>query len=168
LIHGIWSNAAAAWTPFQQWLSTNYPTNLVSAADYGNPRNNYSALAFSDPSIQKILETTVANALTSAAAQGVVAREVDVVAHSMGGLVTRYFIANANKPPYPLSYLPANPVHQLITIGTRTLAVSSQQRFGITRIWLHCRPMTHLRWARCAMASPLARLETFLRRSASL
>ena len=37
----------------------------------------------------------------------------------MGGLVTRYFIEHG--PPIPLSYLPANPVHNLVTIGTPEL-----------------------------------------------
>jgi triacylglycerol esterase/lipase EstA (alpha/beta hydrolase family) len=49
------------------------------------------------------------------AAAGMAARTVEVVAHSMGGLVTCYFLSF----PGPLSpgLLP-NPVHKLITIGT--------------------------------------------------
>ncbi len=112
LIHGVWSNAAEAWPPFQQWLRTNYPHGLIFTADYGQ----YNYLAFTDPPIQNIFEGTVANALAAAATQGVVAGLVDVVAHSMGGLVTIAF--TEQKPPYPLSYLPSDPVHQLITIGT--------------------------------------------------
>lgn len=115
LVHGIWSSAGQAWPPFEQWLNSNYPTNLVFAADYGR----YNYLAFSDPHIQNILESTISNALASAALQGVIARKVDVVGHSMGGLVTRYFMEYG--PPYPISFLPSNPVHQLITIGTPQL-----------------------------------------------
>jgi pimeloyl-ACP methyl ester carboxylesterase len=116
LVHGIWSSAAQAWPLFQQWLSLNYAQNLVFPADYGKPPYNYSFLAFSDPRIQNVMEGTIANALASAASNAVVARQVDVVAHSMGGLVTRYFMENPF--PYPSSYLPLNPVHKLITIGT--------------------------------------------------
>lgn len=112
LVHGIWSSAAEAWPPFEQWLNANYPNNLIFPADYGK----YNYLNYSDPPIQNIMEGTVLNALAGAANRGVVAREVDVVAHSMGGLVTRWFTQAG--PPYPLSYLPFDPVHQLVTVGT--------------------------------------------------
>jgi len=115
LVHGIWANASNTWPPFEQWLQANYAYNLANwiwPADYGV----YSYLAYSYPKTQAILEFAIADELSSAASQGVIARQVDVVAHSMGGLVTRYFLDNP--PPYSLSYLPSNPVHKLITIGT--------------------------------------------------
>jgi pimeloyl-ACP methyl ester carboxylesterase len=118
LVHGIWSNAEQAWPgsrsgnralpSFFNWLEANYPHKLIFTADYGP----YSALEFSDPKIQGILSNTILNVIANAANQRVVARQVDVVAHSMGGLATRYFMETA--PLFSIS----NPVHKLITIGT--------------------------------------------------
>ena len=136
LVHGLWSSAKTTWPDFEQWLEINYPySNWIFPADYGQGVNNYSYLSFSDPRIQNILENAIADALECAnvgtsvlgigvspctSPGGVVARTVDVVAHSMGGLVTRYFMDNINNPPhpFPFPYILPNPMHQLITIGT--------------------------------------------------
>jgi len=118
LIHGIWSNAAAAGfssispVGFYHWISSQYPHNLIYAVDYGS----LSSQAFGDPGIQSRLLSRMTNALASAAAAGMAARSVDVVAHSMGGLVARYFLSAAGYLGNP-ALLP-NPVHKLITIGT--------------------------------------------------
>ena len=122
LVHGIWSNAAGTGfssgsNGFYDWISRRYPHNLVSSVDYGVKigATNLNTQAFSDPRIQDILLSNVADVLARAAGVGMAARSVDVVAHSMGGLVTRYFLSSPGLlPPKPLP----NPVHQLITIGT--------------------------------------------------
>ena len=119
LVHGIWSSAIAAWLSagsatgegFFEWVSMQYPHNLIYAADY----SSLNSQSFADPGIQAILLGRIEDALAHAAAAGMSARTVDVVAHSMGGLVTRYLMST------PSSLSPAmlpDPVHQLITIGT--------------------------------------------------
>jgi pimeloyl-ACP methyl ester carboxylesterase len=114
LVHGVWSSAAAAWPAFSQWLSdANYPHQMIFPADYGET----SSLSFNNPATQGVLATTIANAISYAAQNGVIAQKVDVFAHSMGGLVTEYFLQNGPPASYS-SYLPLNPVHQLITVGT--------------------------------------------------
>ena len=117
LIHGIWSDAAATgFTPgsngFYDWIQKMYPVKPVPV-DYGP----YSANAFNDRLIQNIMLQSVKDALANAARSGVAARTVDVVAHSMGGLVARAFMtANSNSALSPI-FLP-NPIHNLITMGT--------------------------------------------------
>ena len=48
---------------------------------------------------------------------GVVARQVDVVGHSMGGLVARWFLDKTLASSGEGEYL-IDPVHKLITVGT--------------------------------------------------
>ena len=125
LVHGIWSSArGAGFTPnsngFYDWMIPGqYPHNLICPVDYGITEPDGTKLyaqSFSDPRIQAILQMGMADCLAQAAATGMAARTVDVVAHSMGGLVTRYLLSlpTGSLPP---DFLP-NPVHKLITIGT--------------------------------------------------
>ncbi len=124
LVHGVWSDAAAAgFAPispvgFYHSISSQYPHNLIYAVNYGS----LSSLAFGDPGIQGRLLSRMSTALAGAAAAGMAARSVDVVAHSMGGLVTRYFLSTEGYLGNPA--LLSNPVHKLITIGTPHLGTN--------------------------------------------
>ena len=107
-IHGIWSNGDA-WAPFSSWLSSRYPHQIIVNVDY----RRTSMKSFTDTANQAALGRGIQQALVQAALAGIAARQVDVVAHSMGGLVTRHFING--RPTTPVYF---NPVHQLITVGT--------------------------------------------------
>jgi hypothetical protein len=115
LVHGVWSDATAAWTGFYNWLRRDsvhhYPHQLIGLVDYG-PQSHTT---FRAPLVQQQFADKLASVLSEAAVAGIAARRVDVVAHSMGGLVTRYFLENTLKS---IHYLPARPVREFITIGT--------------------------------------------------
>lgn len=106
MVHGLWSDSGA-WAPFVKWLWARYPHGLVRLVDY--EADNFRA--FSDPAIQSSLRSAVADLLSTAANEGVVARRVDMVGHSMGGLAARWFASNL-----PLEF--PGSVNRLITIGT--------------------------------------------------
>jgi hypothetical protein len=117
LVHGIWSRPADAGFSsgsggFGDWIASQYPANaLIDAVDYGD--SNYKA--FNSTEIQNRFETSIQSLLAKAANAGIAARQVDVVGHSMGGLVTRYFFLNKMSR---LSRIPDKSLHSLITIGT--------------------------------------------------
>jgi pimeloyl-ACP methyl ester carboxylesterase len=111
LVHGLWSGADT-WTDFIDWVGLNYSEPFVDAVDY----SRHSHLEFSDPGTQLQFKSSIQNLLFVSNDSGLISRQVDVVAHSMGGLVARYYLSVL--PPPSGAFLSANPVHKLITIGT--------------------------------------------------
>lgn len=117
LVHGMWSKADV-WTEghFIETLKERGITN-VHAADY----REYSALTYAIDNPESIYSrTAVKGAIRAALAQyradSIVATQVDIVGHSLGGLVSRSFSQQADfKIPgnYNKGYF-----HKLITIGT--------------------------------------------------
>ncbi len=170
LVHGIWASAAESWfssSPpggFFNWISNLYPPNLVYMVDYNDPTftPNLNSQSFDTPAIQHRLLMTMTNALSRVAALGMAARTVDVVAHSEGGLVTRYFMSpvgatvRAGNP----ALLP-NPVHKLITIGTPHLGT---QLATALELHLSATPPSHsLESAVCAANNVVCTLTNFFR-----
>jgi pimeloyl-ACP methyl ester carboxylesterase len=112
LVHGLWSSAST-WDNFVHWAGLNYSQpQFVDAVDY----SRHSHLEFSDPGTQLQFKSSIQNLLMVSNYSGLISRQVDVVAHSMGGLVARYYLSVL--PPPSGAFLSANPVHKLITIGT--------------------------------------------------
>jgi pimeloyl-ACP methyl ester carboxylesterase len=110
LVHGIWAKKTD-WSPLATWLANQgYETQMITVADY----ERYNYLQFADSHIQGVLTAAIRDSIYKAATLGVAARTVDVVAHSMGGLATRYLMEN----PPAANLIPANPVHKLITVAT--------------------------------------------------
>jgi Chitobiase/beta-hexosaminidase C-terminal domain/Palmitoyl protein thioesterase len=136
LIHGLWDTAeGAGFTPgtggLYDWIARRYPYGQVFPVNYGIPttpcstcgsKELLSAKELDDKQTQDIFAKAVDNALASAAQSGMAARSVDVVAHSLGGLVTRYYESNSGYSENPS--LLGNPIHHLITIGTPHLGTN--------------------------------------------
>jgi pimeloyl-ACP methyl ester carboxylesterase len=121
LIHGMWSSPNA-WKEngFEQYLNDegNWFKN-IQLVDY----SKYAHLTFDPGSVESnYAKRALLNAITRGILQhkdyfGIVASQVDVVGHSLGGLMTRSFIQwnekNIQSRNYNQGY-----IHKLITLGT--------------------------------------------------
>jgi pimeloyl-ACP methyl ester carboxylesterase len=109
LVHGLWGTPDT-WAKFKRLISAEHQS--VVLADYSKT----SADTYSDPGTQKSFRCAIRQALAEAHRDGVVATRVDVVAHSMGGLVAR---AYARRPAYrtAANYMQGE-INRLVTIGT--------------------------------------------------
>ena len=115
-IHGIWSSSDT-WQPFVDFLgSSAYPSVLVDNFDYSD-RNAY---AFNDLVIQARLLTHVLTALDDCRNTGIACSRVDLLGHSMGGLISRYFAD---------SYSQTDRVHSILTLATPHVGSLSRQPF---------------------------------------
>jgi pimeloyl-ACP methyl ester carboxylesterase len=117
LVHGLWENSTV-------WTQGNFKQNLANAhfdvilADYGK----YNATTF-DPYANKTIGNYGINAtryaihfaLNKLHNQSIAAAQIDVIAHSMGGLIARGLV---QQPGYNSStnYMKGY-IHRLITIG---------------------------------------------------
>lgn len=119
LVHGIWSN------PQESWIDTKFKYTLeksgydVFLADYGTHNaetfDPYAIPAIGNHGIDSI-RNTVNFVTKSYQSSGIAASQVDVIAHSMGGLMARGF---TQQPDYksPNNFMQGY-IHHLITIGT--------------------------------------------------
>ena len=117
MIHGLWETPAV-WTQdkFLQKLTNAHID--VTSADYGK----YNATTF-DPANKTFgnyginaTRYAIHSALNKSHDQSIAASQVDVVAHSIGGLIARGFVQQPdynNSTNYMKGY-----IHRLITIGT--------------------------------------------------
>ena len=116
LVHGIWDH------PIEAWVHTGFADYLRSAgftvewADYG--ANNGAGFdpyrSFNWP-VLRVAEA-IKLAKLDLTTTGIAVTEVDVVGHSMGGLVTRSYAEGANYRNSANFW--AGDIHKLITIGT--------------------------------------------------
>jgi pimeloyl-ACP methyl ester carboxylesterase len=106
LIHGIWSSGGT-WSH----LIPHLPPFSFYVANYSGTSG--SSVTVNDP----IIFGEITSFLTGfRSSKNVAAAQVDVVAHSMGGLVTRQVQADSNNRRQS-NYM-QGPIHKLITVGT--------------------------------------------------
>jgi len=85
-LHGVWSDGAI-WQRLKNYLEKQgYPAASLVLGDY----RRYNASSFMDSKVQESFKRSITSALNSARLKkGIIATQVDVVAHSLGGLITR-------------------------------------------------------------------------------
>ncbi|HHT9135584.1 MAG TPA: esterase/lipase family protein, partial [Candidatus Avalokitesvara rifleensis] len=125
LVAGVWGsgkpkldtgkdNPNYTWSKFLSMLvSKGYSSDDIIDVNYDKKFKgiNLNAASFDHPEIRKILENSIKKALDDLHGKKVAGRKVDIVAHSMGGLVVRSFCAtNPN--------LCKDHIRKLITIDT--------------------------------------------------
>jgi PKD repeat protein/pimeloyl-ACP methyl ester carboxylesterase len=103
LIHGIWSDGKK-WKPLMDDLG-DYYGDLIYAFDYCNSCHFEENINL----ISQWIDTIINTAKDHGFAKPIVIKKVDVVAHSMGGILTSLYIA---------SDLYRNDINRLISIGT--------------------------------------------------
>jgi pimeloyl-ACP methyl ester carboxylesterase len=109
LVHGLWSNGAA-WSGDYTGSARNNSFRSVEAADYA--ATNASSFSINNQRVK----TAAAAAIGTSRRKGWAATQVDVVGHSMGGLLTRLY-ADATDYKRP-DNLGQGDVRRLITLDT--------------------------------------------------
>jgi len=108
LIHGLWSDPSA-W-PTNIWQRQPSAFYFVNPDTYENSNGaNFSKNA---PTVK----TFVSHTLQKARSAHYAATQVDVVAHSMGGILSRLYIESDNN--YRVDNLDEGDIHRLITLDT--------------------------------------------------
>ena len=119
LVHGIWTNSTLSWiyTNFSKTLENNKFN--VSLANYGK----YNATTFDPLNDSKIgnhgidsIRIITKDILQKYNDNGIAASQVDIIAHSMGGLMARGFTQQSDYKNSNNSM--QGYIHRLITIGT--------------------------------------------------
>jgi pimeloyl-ACP methyl ester carboxylesterase len=112
-LHGF-NDSAAMWSP--DWLiaMSNAGYRFVRFVSYSLSATNSFMV---DPSAYVTLHTRITQTLREVRATGIAAAQVDIVAHSMGGLVSRR-LALDRLLYYRFDNGFAGSIHRLVTIGT--------------------------------------------------
>lgn len=107
-LHGLWSNSTIWASMFEHLHSAGF--RFLYAQDYHESHASH----FEDNRNQA--PRGIDTALRLASSQGFLATKVDVVAHSMGGILTRYYIQGLSSEKF--QYSEREDIRRFITIGT--------------------------------------------------
>jgi hypothetical protein len=122
LIHGLW-DSAAGWVDFTGITADIYSRFYTGIAEWGTPmyvsgsadpvKESSIGIVYSAPKVLKELNDFVSQFKNSTSTASV---QVDVIAHSMGGLMTKG-LRGVTTFTSPSNY-GKGPIHKVITIGT--------------------------------------------------
>jgi pimeloyl-ACP methyl ester carboxylesterase len=108
LVHGLWSSRKA-WSSF--WMRSPGSAYVTFAGDY--EPTNAASFSTNSPRVQGF----VASTLNQARQASIAATQVDVIAHSMGGILTRLYANNASMFMRPDNYNKGD-IHRIVTLDT--------------------------------------------------
>ena len=146
LVHGLWSSGSA-WDGFlTNFGKAKFP--FVGRVSYDG------SLPFSSPLSRDLLRNRLANVLDETRRTGIVAAQVNVVGHSMGGLLTRRYMGVTRAGT--LENFFAGDVNRLITLNTPHLG-SKLAAF----LWTRRNQVIPIRLVPPAVALCLFRLKDF-------
>lgn len=123
LVHGLWSSNDTWQDEFKDIFLSGNTFPFTKAINYGGKQNDYASLYFA-AYYPKIPEG-IGNLLLEVRKAGYTAKKVDVVGHSMGGLLTRGYIENLCGVNY------RGDIRRLVTIGTPHSGSQLANVFGI-------------------------------------
>jgi len=108
LLHGLWGDSSGWDTMIKHLRDTRrlYPSCLLYPHDY------HETNADSFDTNKNVCSAAIDKALTTARYQGYSAGKVDIIAHSMGGILVRYYLRDLGTPHY------RNDVHKFVSLDT--------------------------------------------------
>jgi pimeloyl-ACP methyl ester carboxylesterase len=130
LVHGLWSSRKG-WSSF--WMRSPASSYVTFAADYES--TNAASFSTNYPMVKDFVASTLAQARQASIA----ATQVDVVAHSMGGILTRLYANNASMFMRPDNYNKGD-IHRIVTLDTP----HGGSTFGNLLVMLHSQNPTDL------------------------
>ena len=128
LVHGLWGTPDGTWSGFKPIVNGDSGKYFIHRADYSiGDYSNSGSLAQNYP----VIEEAISLALDETNSAGFAVTKVDVVTHSMGGLVTREY---CRREPVAC----AGAIRKLITIDTPHLGSElATQWIGLVRPFAH-------------------------------
>ncbi len=116
MIHGLWG-APSAFDEMKSYLlgTFKYYSQLVYTADYHNTNADWFFVNDAD---SNVIGKSINNVLNQLRGFKISAGKVDVVAHSMGGVLSRMYLQRFTCNGNITSYCYQNDIHKLITVNT--------------------------------------------------
>ena len=113
LVHGLWGNFTSMLPIYGELLNSGkYNNSILRVTDYTNT-NSYSFLANSN-----VIKDEINNTFLGLQLLNYSAGKVDIVAHSMGGILARIYLQNNDCGEGHITNCYRGDIHKLITLNT--------------------------------------------------